>query len=105
MAKRKKTAEVQLILKSLDSTVVIALYELNKNKKVIEPILQMMTDLKQLDLKKILDMAGAVSSMDTMINNTSEQSFYRGRISNSVMFRALLINAEQEMERREHLKK
>ena len=101
---KAKLPEAQLILKSIDSKYVIALYELNKNNKVVEPILELLDSVKQMDLKKILDKAGGVSSMDSMIDNAVEQSFRRGRISTSILLRALLINAEKEMERREHVK-
>ena len=98
---KNKLPEAQLMLKSIDSKYVLALYELSKNKVVIEPILELLDSIKQMDLKKILDGAGGVYSMDKMIDNAVEQSFRRGRISTSVLFRALLINAEAEMERRE----
>jgi 2-hydroxy-3-keto-5-methylthiopentenyl-1-phosphate phosphatase len=101
---KPKLPEAQLILKSIESKYVLALYELNKNTKLVEPILELLDSIKQMDLKKILDSAGGVYSMDKMIDNAVEQSYRRGRISTSVLFRALLINAEKEMERREHQK-
>lgn len=103
MAKQQPT-EVTLILRSIDSKYVLALYELNKKKEIIEPILELLDTIKQMDLKKILDKAGAVSSMDSLIDNVVEHSFLKGRISLSVLFRALLINAEKEMEIRERKK-
>ena len=81
------------------------MYELAQKPKLLEPIFELLDSIKQMDMKKILDKAGGVASMDTMIDNAVEQSFRRGRISLSVLFRALVINAEKEMERREHAKK
>lgn len=101
---KNKLAEAQLILRGVESKYVMALYELNKNKVVVEPILELLDSIKQMDLKKILDMAGGVCSMDSMVNTSVEQSFRKGRISGSVLFRSLLVNAEKEMERREHAK-
>lgn len=100
MAKSKLT-EAILIIKNIDSSQVKALYELYKNKEVVEPILALMDQVKQMDLKKILDAAGGVNSLDKMIDTSVDQSFRRGRISFSVLLRALLINSEAEMERRE----
>jgi len=102
---KNKLPEAQLILKSIDSKYVKALYEFNNQTILVETILELLDSVKQMDLKKILDSAGGVYSMDKMIDNAVEQSFRRGRISTSVLFRALLFNAEKEMERREHLKK
>lgn len=98
---RPKLTEAKLILRSIDSAHVGALYEFFKNKKVVEPIFALLDGIKNRDAKKIIDSAGGVSSMDSMINNSSEQSFRRGRISFSVLFRALVINAEEEMVKRE----
>lgn len=100
MAKLKLT-EANLILKNIESKYVKAFYELNQRKDLVDPILEVMDMLKNMDMKKVLDSAGGVNSMDTMINNSVEQSFRRGRISLAVLFRALLINAEKEMEQRE----
>ena len=101
----KKLTEAILILRSIDSKYVMALYELAQNQKILNPILEVLSSIKQMDVKKILDKAGGVSSMDSLIDNGVEQSFRRGRISLAVLFRALVINAEKEMERREHAKK
>ncbi len=100
MAKPKLT-EAILILKNIEAKHVKALYELNQKNELVEPVLQVLDMLKNMDMKKILDSAGGVASMDSMINNSIEQSFRRGRISLAVLFRALLINAEKEMEQRE----
>jgi hypothetical protein len=97
----KKLTEAILILKNVESKHVKALYELSQNKTLSQPVLEVLDMLKNMDMKKILDSAGAVSTMDSMINNSIEQSFRRGRISLAVLFRALLINAEKEMEQRE----
>ena len=104
MAKPKLT-EAILILKNIEAKYVKALYDLSENKKLVEPVLEVLDMLKNSDMKKILDSAGGVASMDTLINNSVEQSFRRGRISLAVLFRALLVNAEREMEQRENRSK
>jgi len=103
MAKNKLT-EATLILKNIESSQVNALYELFKNKEVSDQILFLLDNIKNLDMKKILDTAGGINGLDKMIDVSCEHSFRRGRISSFVLFRALLINAEKEMERRENLK-
>ena len=104
MAKQRLT-EAQLILKNIESTQVLALHELFKKKDIVEPIMALMDMIKNMDMKKILDSSGSGRSLDSLIDSANEQSFRRGRISFAVLMRALLINAEKEMEKREAKKK
>lgn len=101
----KNIPEVKIILEKLcTAKQVAALYELSKKKEVNEPIFELLSILVNREKDTILRMAGGINSLDTMINNSVEQSFRRGRISLAVLFHALVINAEKEMERRERRK-
>lgn len=104
MVKRILT-EADIILKKIDKNYVIALSNLFKDKKNIDLVLEILDMIKGMDSKKILDIAGSANSLDTLINGGIEQAFRRGRISLSVLFRALLVNAGKELEHRENSKK
>ena len=97
----KRLTQAVLILRNLDSKLVAGLYELHKNKKVLEPLKDTIQAIKNIAMKKILDKAGGINSLDSMINNSVDQSFSRGRISALVLLYTLIVNAEKEMERRE----
>jgi hypothetical protein len=100
----RKITQASLILKSLDSKSVGGLYELSKKEELLGPLADVMQYIKNLDMKKILDNAGGVNSLDTMIDRAVDQSFSRGRISAMVLLYTLIKNAEKEMEKRERRK-
>lgn len=88
----------------MDSKSLESFYNLNNNKKIVEPFLDFLSFFVNWEADKILKAAGGIVSMDRMIENNINQSYGRGRISTAVLIRALLVNAEKEMEKRERSK-
>lgn len=100
----KKLTQAKMMLKKLPAKLVGGLYEVAKDQDKMEVLEQVMQYIKNIDMKSILDNAGAVSTQDTMINNVVDSAFHRGRISSLVLLYTLLKNAEKEVEKRERRK-
>ena len=96
-----KNNEAILLLKNMDSALVMGLYELYKNKKLTETLFMVLQVMKNVEFNNILKSAGAVNSMDTMVNSTNDISFRRGRISNSVMLESMIRAAGKEVTKRD----
>ncbi len=96
--KSVKNPEARKFLNNIDSACLMGLYELSKNKKLLDSLLFLTDSIKNRDFHIVLEKAGAAKSMDSMIDLNTEQSFRRGRISFAVLLETILVNSGKQVE-------
>ena len=101
----RKTTEAIQILKNSPMTRLMALNKINKDDDVKKELVGLLSEILRLSESAIARSAGGVSSMDTMIDNAVNQSFYRGRISLAVLVNAVIENSSAELEKRDNKKR
>ena len=101
----RKNIEMTLILKNSTMDRLSALNKINKDDGMKKEMRALLGALLHLAETSIARSAGGVSTLDTMIDASINQSFYRGRISLAVLINALIENSSAELEKREELKR
>lgn len=100
MAKKIPT-EATLMIKSLPMDQLVTLHKINKDKKLKQEVVNILREILEQSRTKIARSAGGVNSLDSLIANGVNQSFYRGRISAVTLLNALITKSSDEVERRE----
>ncbi len=98
MAKIKGPVELVNIVRALDISIVAGLAKIAQDPDTSGALVFVLNAMHGEDSKKIVRNAGGVVSMDTMVNNVVDSSFYRGRISLGVLIKALIINSPHYLE-------
>lgn len=101
MAREKTSPELRNFLKALDKETLAAIADLYRDTKKMDALLSILRLVKDTDEARIVRAAGGIVSMDTMVNNSVNQSFYRGRISLAVLINTIIKLSGDELEKRE----
>jgi hypothetical protein len=101
----RKSTEAMQILKNSTMERLAFLNKINKDEGMKKEARALLGELLHLAETFIARSAGGVNSLDTMIDASVNQSFYRGRISLAVLMNALIENSSAELEKREELKR
>lgn len=101
----RKSIEAEKIIKELPKETLIALHKINNDSELSSQFVLLLTNLLKISETQIVKMAGGINSLDSMISNSVNQSFYRGRISLAALLHVLIKKSSAELERREESKK
>jgi hypothetical protein len=93
--------ETNQILKQLSVEVLENIASIKRNDKLYQSLRVLLELLLALDNQSIVHAAGGVVSMDSLINNASQQSFYRGRVSMCILLNSLLKLSAEMIETKE----
>ncbi len=100
MADRKKPTEATQLLKTMPTEILAALSRIEKDKDAYNSLRLVLDSLLKDRQKKIVDSASGVVSMDSMIDVSINQSFYRGQVAMAVLVNSLIKNAPDFLDKR-----
>lgn len=92
------TGEQKLILSSLPKATLKGLHRLTTDTELYEALRVLLTVCMNYEREKIVKGAAAVTSLDTMINNSVDLSFHRGRLSMPVLLNGVLQFVPQQLD-------
>lgn len=102
MKKQKQlSGEQKLILSSLSKATLKSLHRLTTDTEMYEAFRLLLTVCMNYEREKIVKGAAAVTSLDTMINNSVDLSFHRGRLSMPVLINGVLQFIPQQLDEME----
>lgn len=100
MPDKRKPTEADQLLRTMPTDVLASLARVEKDKQLFDSLRLILDSLLKDRQKKIVDSASGVISMDTMIDISINQSFYRGQVAMAVLINSLVKNAPEYLEKR-----
>lgn len=100
MSDKKRPTEATQLLKTMPTEILASLTKIERDKDLYGALRLVLESLLKDRERKIVDSAGGVVSMDTMVDASINQSFYRGQVAIMVLLNSLIKNAPDYLEKR-----
>lgn len=100
MADKKRPTEATQLLKTMPTEVLASLSKIERDPQIFGALRVVLESLLKDSQNKIVLSAGGVVSMDTMVDASINQSFYRGRVAMAVLINSLIKSAPDYLEKR-----
>ncbi len=81
--------------------ILQALYSIHEDSKVFKPLMVLVNSIIVNNKDMIVGLVSDVSGTDDAIRKTSSQNYYRGKTSSLSMLHGLIVNAGEEIQKRE----